>query len=226
VALDDELSSKLVRRLELLDACAISDAMDVHGLDGVVSGLSALTGRSRVVGRMVTVQLGIAQRTTPSRVHLGATAITLAAPGDVILVANDGRLEMGAWGGVLSTAARMKGVAGVIVDGAVRDVDEAVELGLSIYGRMGTPRTARGRVSEISTNEPVTIASVRVEPGDLVLADGTGVVMIPGTHAEAVITTAETIAAREHAMVQRLYTGSSIIDVMGGAYETMLEPEE
>lgn len=212
----------LVARLAKLDSCAVSDAMDRHGLAGVAPGIRPLTSTARIAGRVVTVKLKRPQGDEQSIRHLGTAAIVAAAPGDVIVVDHQGRDDAAGWGGILSRAAQVRGVAGVIVDGACRDVDESREIGFPVYAKSATPRTARGRAVEESFNEPVTIGGVVVRPGDLVLADGTGVVFIPAEQAEAVITSAEQIAAREAAMTRAVLAGQPVTEVMGQSYETML----
>jgi len=229
----------LVGRLARLDACALSDAGDTLGGSGALVGLRRLWPCGPIAGRVVTVRLVPAEE-APARpgrtggvppttaagaartVHLGAAAITAARAGDVIVVDNRGRLDCGGWGGLLTMAARRKGVAGVVVHGACRDIGEAEELGFPVYGLGTTPRTARGRVAEESTGTPVEIAGVVVRTGDLVLADATGVVVVPAADAEAVIAAAEGIVARESAMAERLRSGTAPEDVLGAAYEDML----
>lgn len=75
-------------------------------------------------------------------------------------------IDAGGWGGVLSLAAQCAGVAGTIVDGSTRDVDEAIALGYPIFARVTTSRTARGRVHETATNAPITVDGVTVHPGN------------------------------------------------------------
>jgi regulator of RNase E activity RraA len=117
----------------------------------------------------------------------------------------------------------VKGVAGVIVDGAVRDVDESRELGLPVFGRAGVQVTARTRIIEESCNEPIEMCGVWVKPGDLVIADSSGVVFISADHEDEVVTSAEDIAAREALMTKDVLSGKPISEVMGANYETMLE---
>jgi len=121
-----------------------------------------------------------------------------------------------------SAGAAAKGIAGVIVDGAVRDVDQAAGYGLPVYGAVAVPRTARGRVAERGWNIPVTIAGVLVRPGDYVIADGSGVVFVPREHAEAVVATAEAITRAEELMAARALAGDPMTDVMSHDYESML----
>jgi 4-hydroxy-4-methyl-2-oxoglutarate aldolase len=217
--------SEAVTRLAALDTCACSDAMDKLGLSGVASGLHPVTVRRKVAGRVRTVQFAPGPGTGSGR-HAGTAAIDAARPGDVIVVAADGRLDAAAWGGLLSLAATVRGVAGVIADGACRDVDEATDLGLPVYARGVTPLTARGRQAEVAWDVPVPVAGVTVRPGDLVIADGSGVVFLPAEHAEAIISAAEQVAAREQALSVRINNGEPSAAVLSAGYERMLAPGE
>ena len=216
----DELSERLAK----LDACAVSDALDKLGLQGVASGLAPLTGPVRIAGPVATLELGPPSDQAPTR-HLGTATILEAQPRDVIVVAHGGRTDCAGWGGNLSRAARAQRVAGVIVDGACRDLDEARELGFPVFGLAGTPRTARGRAAEHSHGRPIDVGELRVSPGDLVIADSSGVVFVPRARATRVIGEAEAIARKEAAMAARIDAGESVDRVMGASYETMLRPE-
>jgi regulator of RNase E activity RraA len=218
----ESLPDPLVARLAKLDSCAVSDALDRLGLKGSVVGIHPLTSTARIAGRAVTVRLKAKGREESPR-HLGTAAIQAAGPGDVIVVDHHAREDVAGWGGILSTAAKVKGVAGVIIDGACRDIDEARELGFPVFARAAVQITARGRVVEDSFNEPVEIADVSVRPGDLVIADGSGVVFVAAERAEEVIKAAEEIASRETQMTKDVLAGRSVVEVMGKSYETMLE---
>lgn len=213
----------LVSRLERLDVCAVSDALDALSMPSAVLGLVPMWEGARVVGRARTVKLAEGP-VPPGRplVHLGARAIDASDRGDVVVVDNGGRTGMGGWGGLLALAASVKGVAGVIVDGACRDVDEARELRFPAFARAPVARTARGRVHEESSGQPVTVGGVDVAPGDLMMADGSGVVVLPQDHAERVIARAEQIVARERLMQADLRAGQSASQVLGSSYEGML----
>jgi regulator of RNase E activity RraA len=97
-------------------------------------------------------------------------------------------------------------VAGVIVDGPVRDIDEARGYDFPVYCRTLTARTARGRVAEAFTNEPVTIGEVTANPGDYAIADASGVVIIAAADVERVLDAAEMISGREAAMAKAGYS--------------------
>ena len=217
------MSAAATDRLSRLDCCAISDALDKLKLGGVVSGLQQLSGPGRIAGRAVTMKLGVGTPPPGPTRHLGTAAIEAANPGDVIVVEQRSGVEAGSWGGILTLGAKLRGIAGVVADGPVRDIDEAKSYGFPVFARACTARTARGRVVELATNGPVEIGTVAVKPGDYVIADRSGVAFVKPEHIEQVLEAAESIAAREVAMAQALRAGRPITEVMGANYEHMLK---
>ena len=218
---------ELIARLSRLDSCAVSDALDKLGLDksgrtGEVTGIRRLSSDHRIAGRVLTVKLDRAEGRTNTR-HLCTAAIEAASPGDIIVVEQRTGLDAASWGGNLSIGAQVRGVAGVIVEGPVRDIDDSRELDFPVFARDHTARTARGRIVEVATNEPIQVGDVTVAPGDYAVADGSAVVFIAQAEIQRVLETAEAIAAREEAMAQALREGKPISQVMGANYEHMLK---
>ena len=221
----------LVQRLSAVDACAVSDALDKLGLPGSVTGLTRYATDRRISGRVVTVKLDVGDgrpfdsaqgRPVASR-HLCTAAIEAAQPGDVIVVEQRTGIDAAGWGGNLSCGAGLRGVAGVIVEGPARDIDEARGYGFPVFARAHTARTARGRIAESATNVPITVGDVTVTPGDYVVADGSGVVFVVAAEIERVLEAAEAIVERERAMAAAIQQGAPISQVMGKSYETMLK---
>jgi regulator of RNase E activity RraA len=208
--------------LQKLDSCAVSDAMDRLGLTGAVSGLLPRSARQRIAGRIRTVTLEAAQGRTAAH-HLCTTAIDAADPGDVIVIEQRSGIEAAGWGGILSVGAQTKGIAGVIVEGPARDIDEATDLGFPVYARSVTARTARGRIIEVATGQPITVGDVTVKEGDYVVADSSCVVFIPAGEVDRVIAEAVRIALRELAMGKAARDGQKMSAVMGADYEKMLD---
>jgi regulator of RNase E activity RraA len=211
-----------------VDVCAVSDALDKLCLTGYVNGLERLVTETRIAGRVVTARL-VAKGEVPAAAgpprHLGTTAIANCATGDIIVIESRSGIEAGSWGGILTLGAKLKGVAGVISDGLVRDIDESRELGFPVFARGTTARTARGRIAEAGNQCPVKIGDVTVHPGDWVIADGSGIAFIAQADIERVLATAEGIATREAAMAQALRAGGAIHAVMGASYEHMLRKD-
>jgi 4-hydroxy-4-methyl-2-oxoglutarate aldolase len=213
---------EFVSRLQKLDSCAASDALDKLGLKGSVTGIHRFATRLRIAGRVLTVKLDRAEGRSNTR-HLCTAAIEAAAPGEIIVVEQSTGIDAASWGGNLAIGAKMRGVAGVIVEGPARDIDDCRRLDFPVFARSHTARTARGRIVEVATNEPITVGEIEVYPGDYVVADGSGIVFIPQREIALVLETAEAIVAREEAMAQALRDGTPISKVMGSNYETMLK---
>ena len=231
---EDRAVQERVARLRRLDACAVSDAFDRLKLSGVVSGVPRQSGAGRIAGVAVTVTLDATPKPDasppppgspppdPPR-HLGTAAVEMAGPDNVIVVEQRTGIEAGCWGGLLTLGAKVRGVAGVVADGPVRDIDEARAYDFPIFTRSLTATTARGRVVERATNEPVTAWGMTVSPGDYVIADASAVIFIAAVNIDRVLEVAEAIAAREASMAKAILAGVPISKVMGGDYETMLK---
>lgn len=213
---------EVVSRLSDLDACAVSDALDRLGQPGAVTGISRRTTTRRISGRVITVRMGRFEGQI-SATHLGTTAVETAQPGDVIVMEQRTGIDAACWGGNLSLGAKLRQLAGVIVEGPARDIDDAREYDFPVFSRTVTSRTARGRIVEVATNVPITVGDVTVHPGDFVVADGSGVVFVSQENADRVLDAAEAVVAHERSMVAALREGAPISKVMGTGYETMLK---
>ncbi|SOY69456.1 Dimethylmenaquinone methyltransferase [Cupriavidus taiwanensis] len=212
-----------VRRLRRLDCCAVSDTLDKLGLPGVVSGVRQEAGDGRIAGRVITVKLGTGAPPPGEPRHLGTTAIEAGGADDVIVVEQRTGIEAGSWGGMLSLGAKVKGIAGVVADGPVRDIDEARAMNFPIFTSSLTARTARGRIVEKGTNVPIRVWDVDVNAGDYVLADRSAVIFIAAANIDRVLEAAEGIVAREARMAKAVLAGTPMSQVMGGNYEFMLK---
>jgi 4-hydroxy-4-methyl-2-oxoglutarate aldolase len=218
----DNLATDCVRRLRRLDCCTVSDALDRLKLTGVVSGLAQRSGTGKLAGRVITVKLGTCNPPPGPPRHLGCKAVEAGGALDVIVVEQRTGIEAGSWGGILTLGAKLRGIAGVISEGCVRDIDEAIAYEFPIFSRDVTALTARGRIVEAGVDVPITVGSVEVHPGDYVIADGSAVVFVPAADIGRVLGAAEAIAAKEAAMARALLSGTPISEVMGGNYENML----
>jgi 4-hydroxy-4-methyl-2-oxoglutarate aldolase len=213
----------LITRLTRLDSCAVSDAMDKLGLRGVVTGIHQYSTQRKIAGRVITVKLGIDDGRPAAAKHLSTTAIEMANSGDVIVVEQRTGIDAAAWGGNLSLGAKVRGVAGVICEGPARDIDESRQHDFPVYARDHTCTTARGRLIEMATNEPITVGTIRVSAGDYVLADASAVVFISAADISRVLDTAEKIVVKERLMADAIRSGTPIGKVMGADYESMLK---
>ncbi len=200
-------------RFEKLSTTNVSDALDALGLRGATYGIRPMRERwNKVVGRAVTLKM-TAAGLTKGKTHLGVNAIEAARPGDVIIIDNGGRLDTSCWGGILANGAKMKKVSGVVIDGACRDLDDCSDIDFPVYARGTVVATARGRVMEESTNQMIQFGGVQVRPGDIVMGDSSGVVVVPAEKVDEVLTKAEELFAKEEAMIQEIRAGASMLSV-------------
>ncbi len=211
----------LIARLNRLDSCAVSDALDSLGLNGAVTGIQRLSSDRRIAGRVRTVKLDRADGRSSTR-HLCTAAIEAASPGDIIVVEQRTGIDAASWGGNLAIGAKVRDVAGVIIDGPVRDIDECRALDFPVFARSHTARTARGRIVEVATDEPITVGDFTVSAGDYVVADASAVAFVAQNEIQRVLEAAESIMDRERAMAGRLREGTPISQVMAASYEQML----
>jgi regulator of RNase E activity RraA len=216
------IDAAIRREMQGFDTCILSDALEKLGLPCGLAVIRRLTTRRRIFGACVTVLVEKFRGDVPKK-HLGARAIEAASPGDVIVMSHRSRDDCAGWGGLLSTSAALRGISGIVVDGIVRDVDESEDLGFPVFARGATPVTARNRVIETSTNEPITVEGIRVAPGDYVLADGSGVVFIPKDRFGEVLATTRKLLEFEDGVRAAVSAGRQIGEVMNQNYETLLK---
>jgi regulator of RNase E activity RraA len=211
------------KRLEKLSTTNLSDALDKTGIKGAVIGIRPLFGMPKVIGRAVTIKMTAAGMVKSKR-HLGIDAIATAAPGDVIAIDNRGDLYNNCWGEILSCAAKKKGILGVFIDGAARDIDVCQEIAFPVFARGVVPITARGRIMQEDFNCVIRLGDVQVRPGDILAGDINGLVVIPPEKVGEVISAAEDIFAKEELMKADILKGMDILEVDNKYnYEQMLK---
>jgi regulator of RNase E activity RraA len=214
---------KLINGFKKLSTTDISDALDRLGLRGAVIGISPMFPCPRIVGFAVTVKV-TAAGLTKSKQHLGINAIDAASPGDIIVIDNAGRRDVSCWGEILTVGALMKSIAGVVIDGAFRDLDVIKTLSFPVFARGVVPVTARGRVMQESFNVLIQCGGVQVRPGDIIIGDDNGVVVVPREMAEEVLKIAIELHEKERMIVEELRRGIPISEVdKKFRYEEMLK---
>ena len=197
-----------------------SDAMDELGIVGAVPGsvLKPTDPKARLVGRALTVMNIAAKASVPEAVAGGVSGLAeieahnLAEPGDVLVL--QGVDQVSNMGGMSASIGKRQGQLGAIVDGAVRDVDHGRDIGYAIWSRSVSPITGKWRIETVAVNKPVTICGVAVNPGDLVLADETGVCFIPRARAAEVLARVQKIAASEVVREAKIAAGAPVPELM------------
>jgi regulator of RNase E activity RraA len=208
---------------QLLDRCAAigtstwSDAMDACGLDGVVRGLTQRSGKGRFAAFAVTARETAGARGQFPRSAFGVGEIINAVgPGQALMV-DMGGADVSTFGGLASLATATKGAAAVVIDGGCRDIDEMRECGLWLASRFVTPVTGKTRLKLESINEPVVIGGIPVRPGDIVVGDDTGIVVVPRDALDKVIAEADRMLAIDHTMQRAIEGGKPFKDAASDA---------
>lgn len=199
-----------VDRLRGTDTSVVSDALDDHGIPGVVDGIDAADPSFAAVGRARPVRFERARG--EGSTNFPFAMLEAMGAGDILVL--DGVSEtVSCWGGRASELAAAAGVAGVVVDGGYRDVPEIRDGGFPVFGAAPTPRSGQGRMRVAATDAATTVRGVRVAPGDVVVADATGVVVVPADDAPAVAETAAGIAAEETELEAAIEDGATAADL-------------
>jgi 4-hydroxy-4-methyl-2-oxoglutarate aldolase len=200
-------------RLAALSAAAVSDALDRLGIAGQALGIAPLDRTFRVAGRAWTLRYG------PVGQDRGTVGdyIDDLGPGDVVVLDNQGRLDATVWGDLLTTTAHRRRVAGTVIDGVCRDAGRSLALGYPVFSRGNWMRTGKDRVRVEATQVPVSVGGVRVEPGDLLLGDGDGLVVVPAARAEEVLRAAGEIERAENAIRAAVESGIPLRDARRAA---------
>ena len=194
----------------------VSDSCDRAGIRDQVleQRLAPLVPGTRAYGRARTVRFVPDTTTDPERPYDDAIDfIDGVSPGDMVVVATGNSNASAFWGELFSAAAIGRGATGVLTDGNLRDSDKIMALGFSAFSAGRRPIDFRGRMKVDQANEPVEIGGVRIAPGDLVMADDDGVVVVPAAHEEAVISFARERARGESTVLQELLGGSTLREV-------------
>ena len=201
-------TKELVQAFLSLSTPSVSDALDKLKIKCGCHGLSPIVLDKKFVGPAFTVKyvpIGL--------VKTGAgDYIDEANEGDVIVIDNGGRTYCTAWGDILTTVAVNKKLAGTVIDGVCRDVDNIREMGYPMFTRGHFMVTGKDRIVMESYNKPVEICDIKVNPGDLIMADQSGVLVIPREKADEVLALAEQISEAENKIVASVKNGATLKD--------------
>ncbi len=205
----------LAARAARLATSTLANALDDAGLHhNVIAAIKAVSPGMRFAGPAVTVLevAGDYGDYTSNDFKIG-TILDAAGAGAVIVI-DLGGAACSTWGGMASLAAKVKGVAGLLVDGGVRDLEEMIAFDFPVFARHLVPTTGRGRLRVEAIGEAVGVDGVAVAPGDIIVADGSGAVCLPQAGAERIVTRAEALQRDDEAAVAEIQRGLGFSEAM------------
>jgi len=204
----ERLPKNILQEFRKIPTDAIADAFDTLGIRGVVTGISPVFAGAKVCGPAITLrQLPTKKREVLVRHRYVLEEI--AELGDVIVIDAGGQTEYGTWGSNLATRAKVKGVEGVVIDGATRDFTEIREIRFPVFARGYSPTGSTFHFETVCVNEPVKCSSIQVRAGDIVVGDDDGIVIVPKEDAEEVLNIAKKEYKIEHSIIEELAEGKS-----------------
>lgn len=208
---------EVTRLFESFTATIVSDALDEHGIDGVITGVDPAHPDHATVGRARPVRFEPAPEDV-TRTNFPFDLFAAFDAGDVFVL--DGiSPEVSCWGELASRLAGKAGVRGTVIDGGYRDYNGIRDGDYPVFGVETTPRSGQPRVRIDSIGEPVTIRGVTVAPDDVVVADGTGIAVVPEDAASDVAETAKELLGKELVLDRRVENGAdaeTLIEEYGG----------
>lgn len=195
----------LIEGFKKSTVASVADAVDqITGQRGFMSHDMRPRVAGQIVGRAITATL---RQTPPDKATAALSAkhsvamIDNSKPGDVGIIVVENGLDVAGLGGLMGTTAKVRGMAGVLIDGGLRDIAELRALGLPAYSRSVVPSSSVGRWATVSNNTPVECAGIIVKPGDIIVAGEDGVVRVPQERAAEVLKRSQEIDDRETKMV-------------------------
>ena len=198
---------QLVESFKALDTACVSDAMDKLGIPAGCHGIKPVVQGVKFAGHAFTIKYRAC-----GEVERGTVGDFLddVPAGHVVVIDNAGRTDCTVWGDIMTTLAHHKGVAGTVIDGVCRDVPKIRDLSYPIFTRDYYMMTGKDRVEVDGINVPVTISQRQVRPGDIVMGDDSGVVVIPASRAQEVLNIAREIEHTEQEILKRIAQGQSL----------------
>jgi len=194
------------KQLRELGAATVHEAQGAKG--ALDSAIKPIDPTSRLAGPALTVDM------RPSDNLMLHYALLKAKPGDVLVVDAKGFVEAGPWGDVMTHAAQKLGIAGLVINGSVRDANQIIEMGFPIFCRgLSIKGTAKNQPGKI--NVPICIGDVVIHPGDFIVGDRDGVVVVPHGEVGATLLSAAAREEKEIAFRKELDRGRTTVDLLG-----------
>lgn len=191
-------------------SCVVADAQERAGV--MRSYMKPIDKATRFAGPALTVRM------EPGNQVDCLDALSVAQPGDVIVVDAAGETETSIWGGLMAGLCQMKGVVGAVVDGSIRDTDEVRDLGFFIFSKGVVPRATHtitsGRMEPLEINVSIQCAGVIVNPGDIIVGDEVGVTVVPLEVAEDILAKAQAQAAKEEETREAIRAGKTVDELL------------
>jgi regulator of RNase E activity RraA len=208
-AVADAIKETVLERCGAIPVSTWSDALDGMGIQGVMEGLELRSGNGRICGPAVTARQIPGRLGEFEKAEFAVGRLVSAATAGTVLVVDVGGQPISTLGGLAAYGTQKQGAAGVVIDGACRDVDEIRATGLWLASRWVAPTTGKGRLRLLPIGVTVTAGGITVSQGDLIVGDETGIVVVPRAVLGEALARAERIMAVDAEVERRLHAGET-----------------
>lgn len=218
------VDSRIVSQFMNVSTPNISDALDRLGIEGAPQGILPIYPCTKIAGPAATLKLVPAGKAEESTVLGTLRAIVKGGSGAVLVIDASENPKVNAYGGVAGATSKHHGLVGCVTDGVVRDVDEYVGYGMPVYGRGIAQQSVRGRSSCAGYGIPVKLGGVPVRPGDFIVADMNGTVVIPQERVVEVLEFAQKVKRTEDGVIAAIRAGADPMEAHEKVnYDNMLK---
>ena len=198
-----------------VEAASVSDAIEqlFHQKRYMSHRMQAIFP-TKFAGTAVTVLLKPEENHDPNALTGMLQAIDSGGSGSVYVMTVEGGADIAGMGGLMGTAMSARGYAGAVVDGGVRDIPQLKRVQFPVYALGPVPSTSIGHYRFAGANIPILCDGIQVEPGDIIIADQDGVVVVPSTHAADILIKAQALDNSEHSMYPFIEKYRSIVEAV------------
>lgn len=191
-----------------LSTSTVSDALDKLGIKGQCFGVKPLKRAFKIVGTAYTIKY-IAQEDETGTV---GDYIEDVPPESIIVIDNEGKQEATVWGDILTRYAKIKGIEGTVINGVCRDTNSSLDIDYPIFSKGTYMRTGKDRVQFLNDNIPVSFGEIIIHPGDIILGDADGVVVVPKNLENKVLEIALRIEEKESGIIDGIEKGMTLTE--------------
>lgn len=206
---------ELSERYKKVYTPALADILDERGLTHQIlpAEIQAIAPGMKVAGPTQTLKGAPVTIHKDEYLEVAIRVLAQSQPGTIAVFDTSSDRRAAHWGELTATATRLRGFAGAVIDGGVRDVDRIIEMGFPVFARFRTPADIRGRWRYVDAGIPIQIGEVLVEPGDFVVGDANGVVVVPGKLTLEVLEEAEKVVEVEDQIREELRAGANPLEL-------------
>lgn len=211
------MGSSITDIYSMFDTSIVSDALDQHNIEGVITGISPTRPEHKTVGRAHPMRFELLEE--PEETTNFPYAMLNELVEDRVLAIDGVGPDISCWGGNASRLAENAGVNGLVIHGGFRDIREIREGSFPVFARQPTPKSGQGRIHIESIGDPIDIDGVAISSDDIIVADSTGVVVVPEEKAVDVAQTAEATLQEELLVEHKIERGATVEDLQSEDHE-------